>query len=663
MALYGAPLGPKGWFKGMSRKQRNVRWTWAGVCALLTAAGVSLALVIRGAGAVGPFSPQVNVSLWDPNPSAPSSIIITTWVTADPALGTWSLDMPIGWGVTSGSSVPIGDVVAEATMSVDVDCNGTVDEFGPFPLANQPIDPTAVADWTGNITSWWPLTVSVDGDAQQGYDLSADLTTITQPHIFCAPQVLAITTFGRSSPGNVQLVTNPGTAGNYTLTVASVSRGGAYATQTSDVVGVASTPMPTTDIDGDGVISERPCDSDPADPSRRPERTDGPFAGTDDNGNGLVDEMLPPGAESFDCDGDGYSGAAEAHVFGVARAGQDACGTTAWPSDFISGGIPNSTDRVTVTDLTSFIGPVRRLNTSPGDPGFDVRWDVLPGAGILPKAINVSDLTSLFSGTSGSPPMLGGAAAFNGPVCPWGSAPGPTPTPGPSATPTASPAPRPTPTPTPSATPTPTPTLTPPPTPTLTPSLTPTPVPTPTPSPPPNGDIDGDGVIDETACGSDPNIAASRPERLDGAFAGTDDDLDGLIDEALPAGAASHDCDGDGFTGNAEDNVFGAGTLRDQDPCGVSAWPADFISGGIPNSTNRLTVTDLTSFLAPARHLNTSPGDSGFDVRWDLTPGKGLFTTVINVNDLTSLLAGPTGNPPMLLGARALNGPSCPWPQ
>jgi hypothetical protein len=117
-------------------------------------------------------------------------------------------------------------------------------------------------------------------------------------------------------------------------------------------------------------------------------------------------------------------------------------------------------------------------------------------------------------------------------------------------------------------------------------------------------------------------------------------------------------CDGDGYTGAAEANVFPSVTLRDQDPCGTTSWPADFVSGGIPNSTNKVTITDLTSFLAPTRRMNTSPGDVGFDVRWDITPGAGLFAKVININDMTSLIVV---SPPML-GVRAFNGPLCPWP-
>jgi hypothetical protein len=173
-------------------------------------------------------------------------------------------------------------------------------------------------------------------------------------------------------------------------------------------------------------------------------------------------------------------------------------------------------------------------------------------------------------------------------------------------------------------------------------------------------DSDGDLLADnvEFACGSRANNASIRPERTDGAFAGVSDDGDQLIDEQLPAGLGAFDCDGDGYTGDAEDNVFTAPSRGDQDPCGTSAWAADIISGGIPDSTNRVNITDLTSFLAPVRRLNTSPPESAFDVRWDLVPGAGIFSDVININDLTSQIVLA---PPMLAAQRAFNGPPCPW--
>lgn len=173
-------------------------------------------------------------------------------------------------------------------------------------------------------------------------------------------------------------------------------------------------------------------------------------------------------------------------------------------------------------------------------------------------------------------------------------------------------------------------------------------------------DDDGDlvGDLDEGSCGSDPMDSALRPERLDGVFAGTDDDGDGAVDNALPAGATAFDCDGDGYPGAAEATIFGD-PAADQDACGMNGWPAELYAGGIPESTDRVNLLDITSFLAPTRYLDTNPGDAAFDVRWDLVPGPGPLLTYINLEDLTSIIILA---PPMLEGQRANNGPPCPWP-
>jgi hypothetical protein len=174
------------------------------------------------------------------------------------------------------------------------------------------------------------------------------------------------------------------------------------------------------------------------------------------------------------------------------------------------------------------------------------------------------------------------------------------------------------------------------------------------------GDSDGDFLADnvEFMCGAAAREVGMRPERTDGVFAGVSDDGDALVDEPLPSGLGAVDCDGDGYDGATEDNVFGAANRRDQDACGTNGWAADFSSGGVPDSTNRITITDLTSFLAPTRRIDTSPGDGGFDVRWDLVPGPGLFVEVVNINDVTSQIVLA---PPMLGGVRAFDGPACPY--
>jgi len=227
--------------------------------------------------------------------------------------------------------------------------------------------------------------------------------------------------------------------------------------------------------------------------------------------------------------------------------------------------------------------------------------------------------------------------------------------PAPAVTPTATPIP----TPTPTLVPTPTPTPTPSPTPSPTPTPTPTPVPTPTPNPESDFDADGFTYNVETQCGSDSFDVASIPERVDGAFFGIDDDGNDGADEPLPPGAEAFDCDGDGFTGEAEALIFsGAGSL-DQDPCGTDGWVLEFDSGSPPDSANKINIRDLQTFILPVRRIGTSPGDGGFDVRWDLDPGPGVFGTDINVADLQKMVFS---FPAMFGGAtRAFNGPVCPW--
>ena len=171
-------------------------------------------------------------------------------------------------------------------------------------------------------------------------------------------------------------------------------------------------------------------------------------------------------------------------------------------------------------------------------------------------------------------------------------------------------------------------------------------------------DTDRDGYPDaiESACGSVYVLPGSVPERTDGAFAGVSDDGDVLIDEALPPEASGYDCDRDGWTGADEDLIFGVGA-HDQDPCGGNGWPGD-LDTAPPYSDNRIELLDVTSFLAPVRRMNTSQGDADFSARYDLEPGPGVFTEYINIQDLTHLIIF---EPPML-GVRAFDGPSCPYP-
>ena len=110
-----------------------------------------------------------------------------------------------------------------------------------------------------------------------------------------------------------------------------------------------------------------------------------------------------------DGDGDGFFDSAEFHV-GTGPVAP--CGVGGWPADLVDSGL--SYNKVTVQDIVSFLAPVRRIDTSPGDARFNVRWDVNPGTTVLSKHINIQDLVEL---ATLRPPMFGGALAFDKP-CP-----------------------------------------------------------------------------------------------------------------------------------------------------------------------------------------------------------------------------------------------------
>jgi hypothetical protein len=116
--------------------------------------------------------------------------------------------------------------------------------------------------------------------------------------------------------------------------------------------------------------------------------------------------------------------------------------------------------------------------------------------------------------------------------------------------------------------------------------------------------------------------------------------------DADTPGDACDDGDGDGFFDEAEWYVGTAPTVR----CGFDGWPADLDTTGM--SYNKVTLQDITSFLAPTRHLDSSPGDAAYSIRWDLSPGPGVFLKHINLSDLTSIIIL---QPPMLNGQHPLN--------
>jgi hypothetical protein len=152
--------------------------------------------------------------------------------------------------------------------------------------------------------------------------------------------------------------------------------------------------------------------------------------GIDNDGDTLIDDLdsgsgnstcQPKGISTTDSDGDGFGNETERHVgtdaLGRCGVGAESGPSKDWPLDFVSGGIFGSTDKILIDDFNTFLAP-RRLDASPGDALYDVRWDLDPGAGLFgPKWINVADFNKMLGGVTAFPPMFGGERALDGPAC------------------------------------------------------------------------------------------------------------------------------------------------------------------------------------------------------------------------------------------------------
>ncbi len=147
-----------------------------------------------------------------------------------------------------------------------------------------------------------------------------------------------------------------------------------------------------------------------------------------------------------------------------------------------------------------------------------------------------------------------------------------------------------------------------------------------------DGDLAPDGA-DLPICGGHPLDSRVQPERLDGAHAGVDDDGDTQIDEALPNGSDTADCDGDGFKGSAEKYVFSAAdTSDDQRACGNS-WPPDMAPATLDHVVNIVDVGAMRPVFNTDNVQGSTPphthNHAGYSARKDLTADG--FVNIIDI--------------------------------
>ena len=162
-------------------------------------------------------------------------------------------------------------------------------------------------------------------------------------------------------------------------------------------------------------------------------------------------------------------------------------------------------------------------------------------------------------------------------------------------------------------------------------------------------DQDNDGMLDPDEDGAPfDGILTSDDNPI------TYEDNDGILDNDGCYDRSGGDTDGDGYQDELEALHFGTRADRS---CGTD-WPSNLVHADF--SFNRFDIIDLGSFIAPVRRVNTKPGDAGFDIRWDLSPGSN-FANDIDIADLGYTIRGSRGYPPMLGGQFAF-GMTCPFP-
>jgi subtilisin-like proprotein convertase family protein len=155
-----------------------------------------------------------------------------------------------------------------------------------------------------------------------------------------------------------------------------------------------------------------------------------------------------------------------------------------------------------------------------------------------------------------------------------------------------------------------------------------------------DADDDGDGYRNAVEFGSIMCLGSANNDAFE----------DAVVNDGCPGGPAK--------VGTFSEAQFKVGTGH-VDPCGADGWPSNVFNGG--TSANKLNIQDVLSFVTPPRHLDKNPGEAGFDARWDLVPGQGILAKFINIADVTALVNGATGNPPMFNNTRAFDK-TCPFP-
>lgn len=229
---------------------------------LIAALVAVLWLAGSGTASAGGFAPTFDVTVSNANQGVRANVTFTQSVSAgNHVIDSVQTVIDIDWNIAAGDTYPVGNVVGQISMKLDLGCNGSLDTLAPGALINQDLGISgSQAVWMATVNGTWELLFDVEQTNQpREWQIAVWLDNGGMPANSCAPQEFTVTINGSASPSGALVIANPTQGGAYLWDDGLLSVPGPDG---SHVVFVNDTVTIGTDTDADGLANSVDPDDD-----------------------------------------------------------------------------------------------------------------------------------------------------------------------------------------------------------------------------------------------------------------------------------------------------------------------------------------------------------------------------------------------------------------